>query len=297
MNIQKLGYATVFAAALSLGMAGGASAYNITIDQFYIEKNGNQYVDDTFSDNIAPPSSESVFGNGTFPVSYSTIGGWTEAGGKANANSVNGSNSNSIVSGNPLTLSRARVDSNIDPNNLSIGLKNDDAFEVRGLFDLSSTLDQPGSYGIRIGDSLGRSNFGNDRSQLSVRRTTSGDFRVSFADIDLTGGTITNLDFDTLQSGHDQILLVLTRATPSSGITASYAYVDGGSIDIGDSGALAGLTFETLDGVSTAFDGETFTRAEFFASENPVQVNAPGMVAIFGLALAGLGVSRRRKRS
>ncbi|MFT5486719.1 MAG: hypothetical protein ACI9JL_000165 [Paracoccaceae bacterium] len=295
MKVRNFGYLAVFTAAISLGMAGSAAAYNITIDQFYIQKNGNQYVDDTFSDNVAPPSSESVFGNGTAPVSYSTIGGWSESGGRANANSINGSNTTSLISGNPLTLSRARVNSNIDPNNLIIGLKNDDAFEVRGLFDLSSTLDEPGSYGIRIGDSLGLSNLGNDRSQLSVRRTTTGNFNVSFADIDLTAGTITNLDADTLQSGHDQILLVLTRATPSSGITASYAYVDGGSIDIGDSGALAGLTFETLNGVSTAFDGEAFTRTEFFASENPVQVNAPGMLAIFGLALAGLGVTRQRK--
>jgi len=296
MSKQKFGFAAVIAASIYLGMDGSAAAYNVTIDQFYIEKNGSQYVNDTFSDNIAPPSGSGVFGTGTAPVSYNTVGGWTESGGRAAANSANGLNTTSVTTGDPLIFSRARVNSNIDPNNLIIGLKNDDTFEVRGLFDLSSTLDTPGSYGIRIGDS-GPGGIGNDRSQLSVRRTSTGNFNVSFADFDLTAGSVTNLDADTLQSGHDQILLVLTRATTSSGITASYAYVDGGSIDIGDSGALAGLTFETMDGVSTAFDGEAFTRAEFFASESPIQVNEPGILAVFGLGLTGLGIVRRRKRT
>ena len=56
MSAQKFGYMAVFTAAISLSMAGNAAAYNITIDQFYIEKNGGQYVDDTFSDNIVPPN-------------------------------------------------------------------------------------------------------------------------------------------------------------------------------------------------------------------------------------------------
>ena len=295
MSAQKFGYMAVFTAAISLGMAGNAAAYNITIDQFYIEKNGSQYVDDTFSDNIAPPSGSGVFGTGTAPVSYSTVGGWTESGGRAAANSINGLNTTSLISGNPLTFSRARVNSNTNPTDLIRDLKNDDTFEVRGLFDLSSTLDIPGGYGIRIGDSS-PGGPGSDRAQLSVRRSSTGDFSVSFADFDLTAGTVTNLDADTLQSGHDQILLVLTRATTSSGITPSYAYVDGGITDIGYNSALAGLTFQALSGASNVFTGPNFARAEFYASESPVQVNAPGVLAIFGLALAGLGLTRRRKQ-
>ena len=229
-------------------------------------------------------------------MTYNTLGGWTESGGRAAANSANGLNTISVLSGNPLTLTRARVNSNTDENNLIIGLKNDDTFQVRGLFDLSSTLDIPGSYGIRLDDS-GVSGFGNDRSQLSVRHTVSGEFRVSFADIDLTAGTVNNLDSDLLQAGHDQILLVLTRGSTTSGITASYAYVDGGSIDIGDDAALAGLSFNGLSGESAVFDGAGFTRAEFFASENPQPVSEPGMLAVFGIALAGLAATRRRRQT
>lgn len=297
MKVQKFGYLAVFTAAFSLGMAGSASAYNITIDQFYIQKNGNKYVNDTFSDNIAPPSSEDNFGVTGPPVSYNTLGGWTEAGGRANAVSANGLNTTSFFSGNPLTLSRARVASNTDPNNLVFGLKNDDTFQVRALYDLTSTIDGTGGYGIRLDDFVSPSVVGNDRSEIAVRRSASGDLSVRFADIDRTAVTIDVLDEDTLQSGHDQILLVLNRATTGSGITASYAYVDGGIADIGDNAALAGLTFTTMDGISTIFDGEVFTRAQFHVSESPLQVNEPGMLAIFGLALAGLGVTRRRKRA
>ncbi|MBT6285413.1 MAG: hypothetical protein HOI96_09575, partial [Rhodospirillaceae bacterium] len=106
MSAQKFGYMAVFTAAISLGMAGNAAAYNVTIDQFYIEKNGGQYVDDTFSDNIAPPNGSGVFGTGTTAVTYSTLGGWTESGGRAAANSINGLNTTSLTSGNPLTFSR-----------------------------------------------------------------------------------------------------------------------------------------------------------------------------------------------
>ena len=298
MRVHEIGYAAVAAAALTLAMAGSVQAYNISIDQFYIEKNVNKYVNDEFNDGIAPPSSNDTFGAGTVPVSYNTLGLWTESGGRATADSADGLNTTSITSGNPLTLSRARVNSNTDPSNLIFGLKPDDTFEIRGLFDLSSTLDIPGSYGIRIGDTgFGGASASSDRSQLSVRRDTSGQFSVSFADVDLSAGSITNLDSDTLAAGHDQILLMLTRATTSSGITASYAYVDGGSIDIGNSAALAGLTFNTLSGVSDVFTSQGFTRAEFFATESPVQVSAPGMMALFGLSAIALCVTRRRNRA
>jgi len=283
-------------AAMMMAAAGSAHAFNVTIDQFYIQKNGNKYVNDTFSDGIAPPSSNDTFGSGTAPVSYNTLGTWTESGGRAQIDAANAlTGLISATSGNPLTLARARVNSNTDTGNTLFGLKSDDTFQVRGLFDLSSNLDIPGGYGIRLTDPTSLA-LSHDRSQLSVRRTQSGDLRVSFADIDLGAGTITNLDSDLLQAGHDQILLVLSRDTTTSGITASYAYVDGGSIDIGDNSALSGLSFNSLDGTSAIFSGPFATQAEFFATENPVQVSEPGMLALFGVALAGLGVTRRRQR-
>lgn len=289
--ITGLGLAT----ALSLAVTGNVHAYNISIDQFYIEKNGSKYVNDTFSDGIAPPSSDDTFGSGTAPVSYNTLGLWTESGGRAHANSANGLNTTSFLSGNPLTLSRARVNSNTDPNNLLFGLKNDDTFQVRALYDLSSTLDGPGGFGIRLDDFVNLSSPGNDQSEISVRRKSDGSRTVRFADVDRSAATLNVLDEVTLASGHDQILLMLTRATTSSGISASFAFVDGGSIDIGDNALLAGLTFTDMAGISNIFDGEVFTRAQFNVIE--VQVPEPGMIAILGLAVAGIGLTRRRKRA
>ena len=100
------------ATAFVISAAGTANAYNISIDQFYIQKNGGQYINDTFSDNIAPPDSESFFGSGTTPVTYSTLGGWTESGGRAHADVANGFSTTSVTTGNPITFTRARVNSN-----------------------------------------------------------------------------------------------------------------------------------------------------------------------------------------
>ena len=298
MNAFRIGICTAAAlAAVVLGQ-GRAEAYSVGIDQFYIHKNGSQYLNDTFSDNAPPPSGQGVFGPGPGVVSYDTLGTWTEAGGRANADSAGGLATTSFLTGNPITLTRATAQSDVNNADLIRGIKSDDVFQVRALFDLTSSIDGIGSYGIRLEDFLGLSTPGNDRSQLAVARNGAGQYSIRFSDVDRTAATETVLDEDTLQSGHDQILLVLTRATTSSGITASYAYVDGGSIDIGNAGALAGLTFTNMDGVSDIFDGENYTRAQFYATEGPAPVvlSEPLPAALFGAAATFVVLRRRAAR-
>ena len=110
-----------------------------------------------------------------------------------------------------------------------------------------------------------------------VRRSSTGDFSVSFADFDLTAGTVKTLT---------QTPSIGTRSNPAGpdpgdNFIRHYRVlrlVDGGITDIGDNSALAGLTFQALSGASNVFTGPNFARAEFYASESPVQVNAPGVL-------------------
>jgi hypothetical protein len=84
---------------------------------------------------------------------------------------------------------------------------------------------------------------------------------------------------------HDQILLQLERADlATSAVTASFAYVDGGTV-----GALQALT-----GSADIFSGEQWTRAQFLA-RTPVPV--PAALWLFGTGLLTLIGAGRRKRT
>jgi hypothetical protein len=295
-----------FAAALALGsvvLAGSASAYNVTVDQLTIYKNGNLYINDEFNDGNAPPASGSNFGSGTTPATYFTSGTWTENGGRAVANSTNNPAVNNNPFDNEITRRHtARINSNTQPLVESTGgLKIDDNIAVYGLFDLSSTLDNnDSSYNIRLRDS-GSGNTVNDDARIGVRRTVSGNLIIRFGDFDAQAGTFNIQDFDTFAPGanDDQIVLALNRAAPDGGnanpgVTASYAFVDG-TVDLSDMGALGALSFTSMSGAVTLFGDEDWTRAEIAVFET-VEAAEPGIALIFAAGLAGLAVQRRRRK-
>ncbi|MFT5488592.1 MAG: hypothetical protein ACI9JL_004321 [Paracoccaceae bacterium] len=303
-NIKSVSSLAIVIALGGLFLAGPASAYNVTVDQLTIYKNGNLYINDEFNDGNAPPASGSNFGTGTTPATYQTFGAWTENGGRAVANSANSpAVSNSPFDSNTTNRHTARINSNTQPLSQSTnGLKIDDNIAVYGLFDLSSTLDKnDSSYNIRLRDS-GFGQSPNDDARVGVRRTDSGNLIVRFGDFDSDAGTFNILDSDVFapDANDDQIVLALSRSAPDGGntnpgVTASYAFVDG-TVDLSDMVALSNLSFTSLNGAVTLFGDEDWTRADIAVFE-AVEVAEPGMIAIILAAVGVMGIARRRQQT
>lgn len=297
-NIKSVSsIATAFAIGMTV-LGGSAGAYQVSVDQLVIYKNGGLYINDEFNGGVAPPAAGSNFGSGSTPATYRTLGTWTESGGRAIADSANNPlPSVSPYDGNTTRLHDARLNSSTGTNT-AIGLRNDDNFYAMALFDLSSVLDKnDSSYNLRFRDS-GGSNItpgsANDDARIGVRRTDTGNLIVRFGDFDAGAGTFNILDVDALQAGHDQILLRLDHDV-SGGVTGSYAYVNGG-LDLTDAAGVAGQTFINMDGSINLFDGENWTRASLAAFET-IPAPEPGIALIFAAGLAGLAMQRRRRRT
>jgi len=285
-----------FAVAFALGgvvLAGSASAYNVTVDQLTIYKNGNLYINDEFNDGNAPPASGSNFGTGTTPATYFAAGTWTEANGRARMDSANGLQViQSGYSSNLINRHDARLNSG-NGADTAIGLRDNDSFYAMALFDLSSVLDKNGSsYNLRFRDS-GSGNPINDEARIGVRRTNNGDLSIRFGDYDLDAGTFTVLDNDALQPGFNQIILRLDN-DGSGFATGSYAYVNGG-IDLADAGAIGALGFTQMTGSAELFSDNDWTRVSLSAFEN-IEVPEPDLALIFGAAFGALVWKRRRAR-
>lgn len=254
-----------------------ANAAQVLIDEFTIEKNGSIIFQDTFSNGTPPPD------QGGNTQSYAVRGGplGPESSGKLTLIADNGEAVVRPDAGN-MRRQGARVNTNIDPTNLQNGLKIDDIFTVSGLFDLTQVTRLRERYGIRVVDA-GSTQL-DDSIGISVMRTAPSLLEVVLHRHDRDAVTFTDLATFTLETNHDQIELSLSRlSTANNEITASFSYLDAGSV-------VSTTTFGTT---ATIFNGENFTRAQFMYLA-PVPI--PGAVWLFGSGLLGLcGISRRRK--
>ena len=205
-----------------LQIFGYTADFQFKLDRFTIERNNDGLIfDDTFSDGFAPPSAPN-FANGT-PANYLGSFGYVEANGELH---LDGARSLALRGvGNPaLTVGQlALLATNVDPNDLTRGLKSDDSFSVEGTFDLVLPGDGQ-AYGIGLTDTaigvLPPDQLGEDNLALLVRRGAGGELLVQFNQLDTVADTSTTLAervFVPL-AGQNQITLRLVHDVANLGV-------------------------------------------------------------------------------
>lgn len=241
---------------LALAIAQPASAYQVSLDQFTVTRDGATFMDDPFDDGVPPPTAT------TFPndseATYRLHGEMgPESGGRLTldtADAADGVIANSLAQ-------VATLRTNIDESNSSSGLKPNHTFSATALFDLSEPEIPSEGYGVQLqdhltaADDLSRARVGSS-IRLLVKKTSSGDLVVQFMRLDFRTLERTRIATQDLELGHDQIRLTLSRdSTDANTVTASYAYVDGG---------VEQPTY-TFSETAEIFQGDQFTRAGFLA--------------------------------
>ena len=274
-----------------------AHATTFYIDQFQITKNGNDWFNDIFEDGDPPPSVKNEIttpprANASLYFTRPNPMPGPEEDGKLAMDTAQGQPTTSVVTGDPLLMQRARLATNIsdDPADLDNGLKTDDSFTVTGVFDLIRPDRQREAYGVRLVDSR-EGHEANDNLQLIVNRNLQDDWRVVYRKADFAAGEFDEFgtfDLSAVDTGFDQIGLMLSKSDADSNeISASFELID--------SDDATNNLLMNLDGDPTIFNGELWTRADFFAAQ---VVPIPAALPLFASAIALLGlVGRRRKNT
>lgn len=280
MGRQSVACAFVCLLAAALG-SPRAHALVVSIDQFSVIRNGVSFFNDTFADGIAPPSGPN--GSATYNVS-GTIPVTAESGGLLRLDSANGE-FNTNAEGDPRLSVRVRLLSNIDPTNLTAGLKSDDTLSLSGIFTLATPTGPDASqYAIRFNDASGAGAHQVVQLQVHLNSTT-GTPEIRYILQDFDAGTITTLGTAPFAppTGADRVLLTISR--PSSVIDdffGAYSYLSAGTVVGGGSFATPGQMFQ----------GEDFVRAEFIVSQ---AVPEPTTLALLLVGLGGITATRIRR--
>jgi Calx-beta domain-containing protein len=225
-----------------------------TADSLSITRNGALFFSDAFADGVAPPSAPN-FANGT-PASYFVRGSLAETNGRLALNESGSALTTGIGQPSAFGFDQVLLLTDINPADLTAGLKSDDTFSVTAVFDVSVPASTFEFYGLRLADySTGIS--GNDILNLAVRRVSDTSVRVEFFRLDQIAGTFTSFGSFALDPSQDQISLTLAKnSAVSNDITASFFYIDGG---------VNGPT-TTFATTAPIFNGENWTRAELHMS-------------------------------
>jgi VCBS repeat-containing protein len=193
--------------------------YLVQLDDLTVTKNGAAFFSDNFNDGIAPTAP----GGAPAGFTYLPSGAFSEAGGRAVlngavANSQRGVGIDALQAGHLLT-----VGSNIDPADLTRGLKSDDDFDVAATYDLS--LPASGyRYGVSLSDnttgSLPQDQLGDDLVAIEVSND-GGNTSVRLVERNVVADTVSVIDsmqLTPLLAGDTQIVLHLSHDADHVGV-------------------------------------------------------------------------------
>jgi hypothetical protein len=296
-SIKSLALISALAISPMLSASAVAMPFTPVIDEFWTVKNGVENYRDSFSDGVLPPSGPddgiTTSGN-TYTVQGS--GGFTsEVGGKLTMTPALGTPT--LITGSTAdTFVGARRQRSTNPVS-SAFLGFGDSFEIHGLFDLSAVPTVSGQqFGIRASDRSG-TNGASDVAQLSVIKSSiSGNTGIRFADLDFIADTSETAGFLSIESflaTAVQIELIISKQASSDLVDASFILYDAANSVI-HTASLDNINNTTGFAVDL-YNGEDYTRSQFFATDTGVPIPEPGALLIFGLGLAGLGFARSRR--
>lgn len=271
--------------------AAHATLFTPVLDEFWIVKDGTEIFRDTFGDGTVPPSGPDG------PVTYILQGGsgfTSEAGGKLTMTPSLGDPT--LITGvfSDLFTGATRAAS-LDPASAAF-LGAGDSFSIHGLYDLSSLPEIVGQlFGIRATDRTS-TNAGDDVIQLNVQKSLTDQLIVRLAEVNFVADTITTLAVFPIEGfigTADQIELILSKAALSDVVTASFILYDRDIANPLDQDILT-QSLASSSSLLEIYNGETFTRAQFFSTDRIFVPEPPGL-AMFGLGLMALRFLRRRR--
>jgi Ca2+-binding RTX toxin-like protein len=257
------------------------ATYNYKVDSFRIYKStapGGILTEDPFEDGLPPPdASETPPPPPPLFPSYSTNGGLSESGGRLIFDSNNSPVLLPALAGTGQTAlnHQAIFNTNIDPNNTSLGLKRNHEFAVEAVFDLTIPLENQQEYGVRFTDADG-ANTPDEIVGLAVHRGTDGRVWVELTERELVVGTITvkgRIELtDALIAGADQIKFFLSHDADSDFVTGSFELLSGGvsagAVDVGGQARI----------FDAATPAENFTRAAVYTTNFNIDETRPTFV-------------------